>query len=153
MTGNFTDEVEAVPGICKKYASHKNKFIAMAKTAFGSGIDAHLEFLKFSQIVRMTGAKLEDNEDTLKPNLVEFYKELSLMFGDPDGQMTPMATMYLTVRGGKRNRMTKAIIADMLLDENGCNLEKVKTYTHDWIMWQKEPDKNGPSPCIRYREE
>ncbi len=137
-----TDNSEA----CKKYRQHRDRFQVLARNIFGSVIEPHLTKLKLSQLVRMTTIRAENNS-TLKQQLLNVYREIALTFGDPEGKLTPMAIMYLIVRGYKESRHADPIIADLVLDDASCNKDQMEQYFSHWKEFLKKPAKS-PNPCL-----
>ncbi len=99
------------------------------------------------QIVRLTAAIMEDFEQKTE-YLLDFYKELAKMFGDPEGRFTPMASLYLTIYGSKKNRLESHLISGLLLDDERCNDEDMEGYIEVWKTWLKKDPPLPKQPCL-----
>ncbi len=110
-------------------------------------VEDFLAELTLSQIVQLTRVKLEQKGKS--EDLIQLYKELALIFGDPEGRMTPIAALHVVAYGHKMSILKQPIVADMILDDKTCSLEMLEDYYNRWEHWLKLPYGNGTAdvPC------
>ncbi len=126
---------------CKKYLPHVDRFYSMAINVLGPKIESHFSKLKLSQVVKMTATAATENI------LLNLYREIAILSGDPDGKFTPMASLYLTIRGYKKSRHHEPIIADLLLHDERCSKAQAEEYVSQWQEYLKVFDGGSKSPC------
>ncbi len=71
------------------------------------------------------------------------------MFGDPEGKMTPMAALQLSLSGYKDQRLlSQPMITDMILDDDKCNAQDLEHYIGNWTQWfDRHSPKGHPPSC------
>ncbi len=121
------------PGICSKYEPYVRNLKQLAVEVIGPKIEKYFGLLQLSQIVRLTAAAMEDLGQKTE-HLPDFYKNLAITFGDPEGKFTPMASLYLTMYGTKDHRMRSKLISP-LLESGKCNERDMEIYIDNWVNW------------------